>query len=223
MTKFYIGDSGKLAKVPGLLPNSFDEYISDPARPVPYTQGIWRYRNNEYMIEDQRFAAKRPDVLVYKTEVLNQDLTVTGRLKADIFISSTGTDADLVVKIIDVIPDIDTDRNSNLEKSGLAEIERLVRAEVFRCKFRNSYEKPQPLLPGQPSEIAFSLNDIAHTFKKGHRIMVQIQSSWFPLVDRNPQQFVKIPFCNASDFQKASIRLYHDQGHPSSISLPILD
>jgi uncharacterized protein len=211
----YLSENGKLTEMSA---QSFDEYLSDPARPVPYTEGIFSYRNNEYMTEDQRFAANRPDVLVYQTDTLKQDLTVTGKLNADIFISSTGTDADIIVKIIDVLPANEDAPAYNPKKQEMKGFQRLVRAEVFRCKFRNSYENPEALVPGQTAEIKFKLNEIAHTFKKGHRIMVQVQSSWFPLVDRNPQKFIDIPTCSDSDFQKATIRLYHN----SSITLPIL-
>lgn len=197
----------------------YDEYLSDPAHPVPYIDGVHGGRDNAYIITDQRFAAQRPDVLVYQTEPLTDSLTVTGRLKADIWLSSTGTDADLIVKLIDVLPGKEDGIQTNTDPRGY---QRLVRAEVFRCKFRNSYEKPEPLVAGQPAEIAFDINEIAHTFKKGHRIMVQIQSSWFPLVDMNPQTFCNIPTCSESDFQKATIRIWHDAAHPSGIILPVL-
>jgi hypothetical protein len=193
-------------------PAGFDEYLSDPAHPVPYIDGIHSGRDNQYIVTDQRFAAHRPDVLSYLTDPLTADLDVTGRLRPDIWLSSTGTDADLIVKLIDVFPD--TGNNPGYQ--------RLVRAEVFRCKFRNSYEKPEALTPGQPAEIAFNMNEIANTFKKGHRIMVQLQSSWFPLVDLNPQTFVNIPTANESDFQKATIRIWHDAAHPSGITLPVM-
>lgn len=190
---------------------SYDEYVSDPAHPVPYIDGIHSSRDNQYIVTDQRFAAQRPDVLSYETESLRTDITVTGRLRPAIWLSSTGTDADLIVKLIDVFPD--TGSNPGYQ--------RLVRAEVFRCKFRNSYYTPDALTPGQPAEIAFDMNEIAHCFKKGHRMMVQLQSSWFPLVDLNPQTFVNIPTARESDFQKAIIRIWHDNLHPSGITLPI--
>jgi uncharacterized protein len=190
----------------------YDEYVSDPKNPVPYIDGIHRDRDNQYIVTDQRFAAQRPDVLSFKTEPLFGDITVTGRLRSDIWLSSTSTDADLIVKLIDVFPD--TGSNPSYQ--------RLVRAEVFRCKFRNSYYKPEPLTPGQPAEVAFNMNEIAHCFKKGHRIMVQLQSSWFPLVDLNPQTFVNIPTASESDFQKATIRIWHDAAHPSGITLPVM-
>ena len=225
--KFYFQANGKIANETS---DGFDEYISDPAKPIPYTNGIFEDRNSNYMVEDQRFAAERPDVLVYETDTLTEDITVTGRLKADIFISTTGTDADIIVKLIDVIPDNEPDFHTSYKLNGvshtnnlqLAGVERLQRAEVFRCKFRNSYEKPEPLVPGQITEIKFDMNEIAHTFKKGHLIMVQVQSSWFPLVDINPQKFVSIPTCDKSDFQKATMRIYHDAMNSSSIMLPVL-
>ena len=173
------------------------------------------------MVEDQRFASERPDVLVYQSDILDQDITVTGRIKTNLYVSTTGTDADIVVKIIDVLPEGELDASGS-SKGSAAGFQRLVRADVFRCKFRNSFESPSPMVPGQATKVSFDLNEIAHRFKKGHRIMVQVQSSWFPLVDLNPQKFVNIPTCLPSDFQKAKIRIYHDTLHPSSITLPIL-
>jgi putative CocE/NonD family hydrolase len=213
------GSSNSPANGNGGSNSAYDEYVSDPAHPVPYIDGIHGGRDNQYIVTDQRFAAQRPDVLVYETEPLTDSLTVTGRLKADIFLSSTGTDADLIVKLIDVLPGHEEGIQTSTDPKGY---QRLVRAEVFRCKFRNSFEKPEPLVPGQVAEVAFNINEIAHTFQKGHRIMVQIQSSWFPLVDLNPQTFVNIPTAGEADFQKATIRIYHDAAHPSSLSLPVL-
>ena len=222
--KFFLQEKGGLGQQAQATANTagstsastpaFDEYVSDPAHPVPYIDGIHASRDNQYIVTDQRFAAERPDVLVYQTAPLTEPLTVTGRLKADIFLSSTGTDADLIIKLIDVLP--------GNEAGSPDGYQRLVRAEVFRCKFRNSYEKPEPLIPGQPAEVAFDMNEIAHTFKKGHRLMVQVQSSWFPLVDLNPQTFVNIPTAGEADFQKATMRIYHDPAHPSGITLPVL-
>jgi putative CocE/NonD family hydrolase len=222
--KYFLAQNGRLimpwktAASDNQWPASgFDKYISDPADPVPYIDGVHAGRDNQYIVTDQRFASKRPDVLTYETDTLAQPLTVTGRLKADIYLSSSGTDADLVVKLIDVLPG-----NSNATQVASPGYQRLVRAEVFRCKFRNSFSKPEPLVPGQVNEVSFDINEIAHTFEKGHRIMVQIQSSWFPLVDRNPQTFVNIPDCDPGDFQKAEIKIYHDANHQSGIYLPIV-
>ncbi|HEV3252455.1 MAG TPA: CocE/NonD family hydrolase, partial [Puia sp.] len=221
-TNFYLGEKEILTTKFPSRTYSFDQYLSDPGKPIPYSNGIYSGRNNEYMVEDQRFAAQRPDVLVYQSEPLKANLTVTGRLKADLFISSTGTDADMIVKLIDVLPADEPNPVQNPAKLQMSGFQRLVRAEVFRCKFRTSYQDPVALVPGRVTEIAFKMNEIAHTFKKGHRIMVQLQSSWFPLVDRNPQKFVDIPTCGEADFQKATIRVFHDSRHSSHIELPVL-
>ena len=199
---------------------AFTEYVSDPAHPVPYTTGEYTGRNNQYMVEDQHFAAQRPDVLVYQTEPLAQDLTVAGPLGIDLWLSTSGTDADLVVKLIDVLPD-DAPAGASQPGHLLAGAQRLVRADVFRGRFRHSFAKPEPFQPGVPTEVKYELNDVLHTFRKGHRLLVQVQSTWFPLVDRNPQQFGTSTPGNP-DFQKATMRLYHEQGHASSVQLPVL-
>jgi hypothetical protein len=196
--------------------------VSDPDKPLQYTNGTYADRNNEYLVEDQRFAERSAGVISFKSDVLKEDVTVTGRLKANLFVSTTGTDADFIVKLIDVLPDNEPNPDPNPRSFQMAGFERLVRAEVFRGKFRNSYENPEPFTPGKVEKISFDLNEVAHTFKKGHRIMVQIQSSWFPIVDRNPQKFMKIPDAVKDDFQKSTIRIYHDETNPSNIVLPIL-
>ncbi|OON66921.1 CocE/NonD family hydrolase [Hymenobacter sp. CRA2] len=201
---------------------SFDEYVSDPQHPVPYTSGIHAGRNNEYMVEDQRFAAQRPDVLTYQTEPLAADYTVAGPIQAHLFVSTTGTDADFVVKLIDVYPDSARGTAPGASPAPRAGYQQLVRAEVMRGRFRRSFEKPEAFQPGQVTEIRYELPDALHTFRKGHRLMVQVQSTWFPLVDRNPQKFVNIPTAEAADFQKATIRLYHDAQHASSVKVPLL-
>ena len=140
----------------------------------------------------------------------------------NLFVSTTGTDADFIVKLIDLLPDNETNPDPNPRSFQMAGFQRMVRAEVFRGKFRNNYESPEPFTPNRVEKIRFELNEVAHLFKKGHKIMVQVQSSWFPIVDLNPQKFVKIPEASESDFQKATIRIYHDAAHPSSVMLPIL-
>ncbi len=187
----------------------WDEYVSDPANPVPYTAKESRGRVNTYMSEDQRFASNRSDVLFFESPVLESDLTLCGPVKVNLKVSMTGSDADFVVKLIDVLPD------SNATQ-------RMVRAEVLRGKFRNSFEKPEPFVAGKITPVSFELNDVAHSFLKGHKIMVQIQSSWFPLVDRNPQQFIEIPKANDEDFRKETIRIYHSEKYPSYIEVSIL-
>ena len=202
--------------------DSYDEYRSDPSHPVPYTNGIHADRNNEYLVEDQRFAAQRPDVLTFQTPPLPEDLTVAGPITARLFASTTGTDADFVVKLIDVLPDSARGTAAGATPAPRAGYQQLVRAEVMRGKFRRSFAQPEAFQPGQVVEISYELPDVLHTFRRGHRLMVQVQSSWFPLVDRNPQTFVNIPTAEATDFQPANIRLYHDAQHPSALLLPVL-
>lgn len=196
---------------------SYTEYTSDPAKPIPYTEDVHMGRTREYMTDDQRFAARRPDVLVYQTPLLTEDLTLAGTATADLMVSMTGTDADFVVKIIDVFPDdFKYTDNDHYTMNGY---QMLVRGEVMRGKFRNSFETPEAFVPGKPTQVKFALPDIAHTFKKGHRLMIQIQSSWFPLVDRNPQKFLDIYHAKESDFQKSTIKIFNNQ---SKIILPTL-
>jgi uncharacterized protein len=205
---------------------AYTEYVSDPAKPVPYVEQTGTNRTREYMIDDQRFAARRPDVLVFKTDTLQEDLTLAGPIVADLLTSITGTDADFVVKVIDVFPDNfyykDTIANTLPYQALMGGYQMLVRGEIMRGKFRNSYEQPSPFVPNKIEKVKFTLPDVAHTFKKGHRLMIQIQSSWFPLVDRNPQKFVDIYHANESDFQKATIRIYHDGMNSSNIILPVV-
>lgn len=195
------------------LTNSFDEYVSDPSKPVPYTEDVHLNRTGAYMTDDQRFAARRPDVMVYETAILEEDITLTGPLTADLWVSTTGTDADYVVKLIDVFPDT-LPPNPGVPLAGY---QMLVRGEVMRGRFRNSFENPEPFTPGEITNVRFELPDVAHTFKKGHRIMIQVQNSWFPLVDRNPQQFVDIYHCGEEEFQKATHRVYHQVGEASRV------
>jgi putative CocE/NonD family hydrolase len=219
---YYLSQNKKLSAQKNNNKNSFDEYISDPANPVPYTAKIQARRNNEYMVEDQRFTASRNDVLVYESPALPADVTIAGDILADLFTSISTTDADFIVKLIDVVPPEEIYEKEGVDYSLSSYFQRLVRAEVMRGKFRNDYVHPQPFIPGEITEVKIHLNDICHTFKKGHKIMVQVQSSWFPLVDMNPQKFMRIPAANENDFQKSTIRIYHDADHPSRIVLPVL-
>jgi putative CocE/NonD family hydrolase len=160
--------------------------------------------------------------MVYQTNVLTEDITLTGPLTADLFVSTTGTDADYVVKLIDVFPSDTKAGESTDINVPLGGYQMLVRGEVFRGRYRNSFEKPEAFIPGKVTEVKYGIPDVAHTFKKGHRIMIQVQNSWFPLVDRNPQKFVDIYKCSESDFQKATHRIYHDASYPSHIKVTIL-
>jgi len=198
---------------------NFAEYISDPDKPVPYMEDVHLRRDAVYMIDDQRFASRRPDVLVYQTETLTEDITLTGPVTADLWVSTTGTDADFIVKIVDVFPDqVIPPADADIEVP-LGGYQMLVRGEVMRGRYRNSFENPEPFVPGEITKVSFSIPDIAHKFKEGHKLMIQVQSSWFPLVDRNPQKFVNIYECDEDDFQKATIRIYHDREHPSGIKV----
>ncbi len=218
---YYLNSHNKLTVQKSTGKNSYDEYTSDPAKPVPYTNGIYGRRFDGYMAEDQRFAANRPDVVVFETDALKEDITLAGKITADLKVSTTGTDADFIVKLIDVLPDNEPNPK-NTPVLQMAGYQRLVRAEVMRGKFRNSYEKPEPFIPNKITAVKFNLNEISHTFKKGHKIMVQVQSSWFPLIDRNPQKFMRIPAANETDFKKATIRIYHDAVNLSSVTLPLI-
>ena len=215
-SSLYLQAGGKLSlTAPKEGGDSFDEYISDPAKPVPFMNGIAVGMTVEHMLDDQRFAASRPDVLVYQTEPLEQDMTFAGPVRPELFVSTSGTDSDWIVKLIDVFPDdyetVEPDvRGRNTpRKTPMNGYQMMVRGEVMRGKFRNSYSTPEAFAPGKATAVAYDMNDINHTFRRGHRIMVQIQSSWFPLVDRNPQKFLDINSAKESDFVKATQRIYH--------------
>ncbi len=229
MKNLYLGKNGELAWNESTAAGGYDEYISDPAHPVAYTESVHFNRTREYMTDDQRFASRRPDVLTYETPVLTEDLTLGGAVTADLRTSISTTDADFVVKLIDVFPDtlsyqrVDIYAATDMEREyPMGGYEMLIRGEIFRGKYRNSFEKPEPFKPGKVETVRYTLPDVAHTFKKGHRLMVQIQSSWFPLADRNPQKFTDIYSCGDADFQKATIRIFHDKDHPSSLGLPVI-
>ena len=217
--ELYLQAGGKLSFSEPQEANAFDEYISDPAKPVPYVLDISNAMTKEHMVADQRFAATRPDVLVYETDALTEDLTIVGPIKPVLHVSTTGTDSDWIVKVIDVYPD-DLDAPDAAVKLG--GYQQLLRGEVFRGKFRNSFEKPEPFEPGVPAKVAFSMNDVNHTFRRGHRVMVQIQSTWFPIVDRNPQKFLDINNAKEADFQKATERVYRGRTMPSHIGVLVL-
>ena len=225
----YFQSNGRLSFTPPTATAGYSEYTSDPAKPVPYTEDVHFSRTREYMTDDQRFAARRPDVLVFQTDTLTDDITVAGNVLADLQTSISTTDADYVVKIIDVFPD-GFSYGDDVAVTGhqapvtypMGGYEMLVHGEIFRGRFRKSFEKPEAFTPGKIETVQYKVGDLAHTFKKGHRIMIQVQSSWFPLVDRNPQQFVDIYHCKPSDFKKSDIRIYHNATNVSKLILPIL-
>jgi putative CocE/NonD family hydrolase len=221
----YLDSEGKLSIDPP-PPNTthiFDSYISDPDKPIPFSAETRTSQGHLWMVEDQRFAASRPDVLVYESEVLKKDITIAGPIIADLFVSTTGTDADWIVKLIDVYPGDTPDNRPNPSGVRMGHFQMLVGADVFRGKYRNSFEKPAPFIPDEVTEIKYDLRDKCHTFKKGHRIMVQVQSTWFPVIDRNPQKFVDIYHAKESDFQKALHKVYRSSKYSSHIKLRIID
>jgi putative CocE/NonD family hydrolase len=234
-TPLYLQPNGKLsfdkpATTSATNSAAFDEYVSDPWNPVPYTQKITFNYPRDFMTEDQRFAARRPDVLVYQTDPLARDITVAGDIKPQLFVSSSGTDSDFVVKLIDVFPDdykypegATPPANSAACVFEPGGYEMLLRGEPFPARFRDSFERPAPLTPNTPARIGYVMPGVLHTFRRGHRIMVQVQSTWFPLIARNPQRYVpNYKLGTDADFQKATERVYHAAATPSQIVLPIL-
>ncbi len=228
-TPLYLTGSGTAMFALPASRDRYDEYVSDPWNPVPYTQKITRNYPRDFMTEDQRFAATRPDVLVYQTTPLAEDLTVAGDIRPSLVVSSSSTDSDFVVKLIDVFPDDyrfpvgqKPELNSAWTVFQPGGYQMLLRGEPMPARFRNGFEKPEPLKPNQPAKLSFTMPGVVHTFKKGHRIMVQIQSTWFPLVARNPQVFMSnYQLGTSADFRKATQRVYTGGRYQSAVVLPI--
>ena len=197
----------------------FDEYLSDPAKPVPYLEKTTIGMAPEYMTADQRHASRRPDVIVYQTEIFEEDRIIGGPIEVELNVSTSGTDSDWVVKLIDVYPNDYPDPKENPSGVKMGGYQQLVRGDVFRGKYRKSFETPEPFVPNRPETIKFSIPDIYHVFRPGHRLMVQVQSTWFPLIDRNPQTFVDIYKAVPADFQKATQRLFRTASMPSRITV----
>jgi putative CocE/NonD family hydrolase len=227
----YLRAGGKLSFDPPGEAEGRDEYVSDPNHPVPFVGYTTDTVPQRYMVDDQRFASYRPDVLVYETDPLTEDVTIAGPISPKLTVASSGTDSDFVVKLIDVFPEdypdpVDAARGNKrildappLHMGGYQE---LLRGEPFRAKFRNSWEKPEPLAPGKPTEIRFTMPDLYHTFRRGHRIMVQVQSSWFPLTDRNPQTFTDIPNAKPEEFRKATEDVFHQKDAASGVEVLVM-
>ncbi len=219
----YFREGGKLAFTPPAAGQKFDEYVSDPAKPVPYTDETSPGMTYSYMTSDQRFAGRRPDVLVYATDPLEEDVTLAGPLDVALHVSTSGTDSDWVVKLVDEYPGNYPDPDPNPSGVRMGGYEQLVRGEPFRGRFYKSFEKPAPFEPGKVTRVAFAMPDVYHTFRRGHRIVVQVQSTWFPLVDRNPQKFVEAFYtATEADYQKATQRVYHSADTPSGIKVHTL-
>ena len=220
-SKFYFGDRQQLLTA-AEKDAGHDEFVSDPAKPVPYIDKTNIGMDKEYMVGDQRFAGRRPDVLVYQTEPFETDTTLAGPIEVNLTVSTTGTDADWIVKVIDVYPAEFPEWDPNPTGVRMGNYQQLIRGEPFRGKFRNSFEKPEPFEPGKQATVKFVMPDIFHTLRPGHRLMVQVQSTWFPLADRNPQKFVDINFAKEADFQKATHRVYRGGDGASGISVKVM-
>lgn len=220
--KLYFHPNGKLSfDPPDAGSQAFDEYVSDPRKPVPHISKIQIRLSREHMVADQRFASTRPDVLVYESDVLAEDVTIAGPITADLFVSTTGTDADWVVKLIDVYPEDYPNPEPNPTEVEMRGYQQLVRGNVIRGKFRKSLETPEPFVPGKAEPVRFELNDMLHTFRRGHRIMVHVQSSWFPMINRNPQKFGNIFNMTEDEYQSATHRVYRNATMPSGVVLRI--
>ncbi len=211
----YLQAGGKLSFEAPKAVSAFDEYVSDPAKPVPFINRISPGMDYEYMVDDQRFVANRTDVLVYKSDVLAEDVTISGEILSDLYVSTSGTDSDFVVKLIDEFPAKAQDAMDGYQM--------LIRGEPMRAKYRKSWAKPEALKPNEVTHIPFAMPDVNHTFKKGHRITIQIQSTWFPLVDRNPQKFLNIYKAKDEDFQKATQRIYRSSKYSTRLKVRVLN
>jgi putative CocE/NonD family hydrolase len=221
----YLHADGRLSFDPPTVESNqaFDSYISDPNKPVPFSPRTLITQAHFWMVEDQRFAACRPDVLVYQSDVLTEDVTIAGPIIANLYVSTTGTDADWVVKLIDVYPSDAPDNEPNPRVIRMGDYQMLLAGEVLRGKYRNSFEKPEPFVPNEVTKVEFDLRDKYHCFLKGHRIMVQIQSTWFPVIDRNPQKFIDIYHAKEEDFQKATHKVYRSAEYSSHLKLRVLE
>ena len=218
----YLAANGTLSFTDSATQSS-DEYVSDPAKPVPVLAGIGAGMPGDYMTYDQRFASRRPDVLAYQTPPLDHDVTIAGPVTPVIKVSTSGTDSDFIVKLIDVYPNDYPNPDPNPARLQMGGYQQLVRAEPFRGKYRNSLAKPEPFTPNKPAKIEYVMPDVCHNFRVGHRIMVQIQSTWFPLVDRNPQQFEDIPTAKATDFVKATEHVFYGGSDGSRLKVLVLE
>ena len=230
----YFQAGGKLSfQAPTAGQPEFDQYVSDPNKPVPFIGYTAIGMPAEHMVADQRFASTRPDVLVYQSDVLEEDLTLAGAISPRLFVSTSGTDADWVIKVIDVYPnDLDDDSTrraggvpSDVErpKTLMSGYQQLLRGNPLRARYRNGFENPEATVPGKVETIRFDMPDVLHTFRRGHRVMVHVQSSWFPMFDRNPQTFVPIKDAKPEDFRAATQKVYHWRDQPSGVVVQVLD
>ena len=218
----YLQADGRLSFTAPADDSALDSYVSDPRKPVPYTAETTTIEGHIFMVEDQRFVSGRPDVLVYQTEPLTEDLTIAGPIEVTMHVATTGTDADWVVKLVDVYPGDAPDPSPNPQNVRMGGFQMLLAGDILRGKFRNSMSAPEPMVPNQPVKLQFSLGDKYHTFLKRHRVMIQVQSSWFPMFDRNPQTFVDIYHAKPADYQKAEHTVFRSSSRPTFVTLPVV-
>ena len=225
LTSMYFDGAGGLYSDANPAGETQSEFVSDPAHPVPFRTDISPlFIPRKYMADDQRHVARRPDVLTFSTRHFSEDMTLAGPIDANLFVSTTGTDADWVVKLIDVYPDDHPDYEETQDNMTMGAYQQLVRGEIFRGRYRNGFENGVPFTPEEVTEVSWQLQDVMHTFKKGHRIMIQVHSSWFPYIDMNPQTFVPNIFeAKEADFQKQTHRLYHNEYYPSHVKVRVLE
>jgi len=216
----FLGDKGTLTSTVGAA--GTESWLADPRRPVPFLDGVHDHANHDYVTADQRFASRRPDVLTYRGAVLREDVIVAGPIEVDVWVETTGSDLDVVVKLIDVLPENALNTKQTAPTSMRAGAQQLVRGEVFRGRYREGFDKPKAFSPGRVERVRFTLPDVHHAFRTGHRLMVQVQASWFPLIDSNPQRFVNIGTAVESDFVTATHTLHHGGVHASQLVLQTL-
>lgn len=217
---FWLQSNGRLNPV-AERSYTFEEFVSDPKKPVPYSEDIKMvFTPRKYMTDDQRFAARRPDVLTFTTPVLQEDMTMAGDIIAKLKVATTGTDSDWIVKVIDIYPGDAKDTEETQDHLKMSNYHMMVRSEVLRGRFRNSFSNPEPFVPNEKTDVTIKLQDVHHTFKKGHKIQVQVQSTWFPYIDLNPQTYVDNIFeAKESDFTKQTHKVFND----SSIEFMVLE
>ena len=227
-TPYYIHENGRVSTQAPAEKESYSEYVSDMSRPVPYTANPTTYRTKEFMVDDQRFATARPDVLTFMTEPLGDTLTLAGPIEVELMTAIGSTDADFMVKVIDVFPERfsypEEARRYLQSRYPMSGYQLMVRGELFRGRFREGFDRPVPFRPDEITPVNYTLYDVAHTFLPGHRLMIQIQSSWFPIIDRNPQKFIDTYHCTTEDFvMRQHIKIYHQQGAASRVILPVVN
>jgi putative CocE/NonD family hydrolase len=221
----YTHADGSLSMNPSATLSGYSEFLSDLSKPVPYSEDIkFNFTPRKYMSDDQRFAARRPDVLVFETDVLSEDITLAGEIFTELYVSTTGTDADWVVKLVDVYPHDTPNEDWVTPNQKLSNYHQMVRSEVIRGRYRDSFSDPKPFMPNAITRVPLQLQDVYHTFKKGHKIQIQIQSTWFPLIDRNPQRYIPNIFkANEEDFINAFHRVYHGGDQGTNIKVQVLN